>query len=163
MLARGVAVQAQLDLAQGNLEAALRWADTTGLHADDTLSFPREMEHLILARVLIARGRGDPSAPFLHDALSLLDRLLPLAEAGARMGSAIEILVLRALALQTHGDTTSALTALERALALAAPEGLRPYLRGRGRADGGAAVGHWAQRFASCKLRDQAAAGLPHR
>ena len=123
VLARGVAVQAQLDLAQGNLEAALRWADTTGLHADDDLSFPREMEHLILARVLIAKGRGDPTTPFLHDALSLLDRLLAAAEAGARMGSVIEILILRALALAAQGDSIGALAMLERALTLAAPEG----------------------------------------
>jgi LuxR family maltose regulon positive regulatory protein len=59
----------------------------------------------------------------LHDALHLLDRLLQAAETGARMGSVIEILILRALALQTQGDLAGALAALERALTLAEPEG----------------------------------------
>jgi LuxR family maltose regulon positive regulatory protein len=42
------------------------------------------------------------------------------------MGSVIEILVLRALALQAHGDRAGALAALARACMLAAPEG---YIR----------------------------------
>jgi LuxR family maltose regulon positive regulatory protein len=123
LLARGVAVQARLALAQGDLNAAVGWADTSGLHADDNLSFPREMEHLTLARVLIAEGRGDPTGRFLHEALSLLDRLLAAAEAGARMGSVIEILLLRALALEAQSDTIDALAVLEQALTLAEPEG----------------------------------------
>jgi len=56
-------------------------------------------------------------------ALDLLGRLLAVAEASARMGSAIEIHMLKALALDVHGDRGGALAALERALALAAPEG----------------------------------------
>ena len=42
------------------------------------------------------------------------------------MGSVLEILVLRALAHQAQGDRTSALSTVERALVLAAPEG---YIR----------------------------------
>jgi LuxR family maltose regulon positive regulatory protein len=42
------------------------------------------------------------------------------------MGSVLQILVLRALALEVQGDRTSALSTLERALVLAAPEG---YIR----------------------------------
>jgi LuxR family maltose regulon positive regulatory protein len=123
VLARSVAVQAQLALARGNLGAAIGWADTSGLHADDDLSFPHELEYLIFACVLIAQGRGDPTGRFLHEALSLLNRLLAAAEAGARTGSVIEILIPRALALAAQGDTTSALDALERALTLAEPQG----------------------------------------
>jgi LuxR family transcriptional regulator, maltose regulon positive regulatory protein len=77
-------------------------------------------------RVRIAQGRDDPAAPFLQDVLHLLDRLLLDAETKARMGSALEILVLRALALEAQGDRTSALSTLERALVLAEPEG---YIR----------------------------------
>jgi LuxR family maltose regulon positive regulatory protein len=55
--------------------------------------------------------------------LFLLDRLLAAAKAGARMGSVIEILLLRALALEAQGDSLGALAMLERALTLAAPEG----------------------------------------
>jgi LuxR family maltose regulon positive regulatory protein len=52
-----------------------------------------------------------------------LEALLAPAEAAGRINSVIEALVLRALALQAHGNPTAALTALDRALGLAAPEG----------------------------------------
>jgi LuxR family maltose regulon positive regulatory protein len=55
--------------------------------------------------------------------LHLLDQLLQAAEAGARMRSVIEILIVRALGLQTQGKLSDALTALAQALTLAAPEG----------------------------------------
>ncbi len=116
-----------LGMAQGNLAAAIRWADTSGLAAeDDDLHYPREGAYLALARVRIAQGRDDPAGPFIHDALRLLDRLLKDAEAKVRMGSVLEILALRALALEAHRDRTSALSILERALVLAEPEG---YIR----------------------------------
>ena len=53
----------------------------------------------------------------------MLDRLLRAAEEGERAGSVIEILVLRALAYQRHGDIPAALSCLERAVTLAEPEG----------------------------------------
>jgi LuxR family maltose regulon positive regulatory protein len=126
LLARGVAVQAQLALAQGDRDAALHWADTNGLHADAAPSFSRELEYLILARVLIAKSRGDPTALCLRQALSLLARLLTAAEANRRVASVIEILALQALAFDAQGDRAAALAALGHALAHAAPEG---YLR----------------------------------
>jgi len=120
-------VQAQVELARRNLAAASRWADASGLStSDDDLSYLHEREYLTLARVRIAQGRDDPAGPFLQDALHLLQRLLQDAEAKARMGSALEILVLRALAHQAQGDRTAALTTLEQALLLAEPEG---YMR----------------------------------
>jgi LuxR family maltose regulon positive regulatory protein len=60
---------------------------------------------------------------YLEDALGFLDRLLGAAEAGARMGSVIEILTLRALALQAQHESSEALAGLERALLLAEAEG----------------------------------------
>jgi LuxR family transcriptional regulator, maltose regulon positive regulatory protein len=127
LITLGVVVRAQLELAQGNLMAAIRWADSSGLSAtDDDLLYPREGEYLALARVRIAQGRDDLASPFLQDALHLLNRLLQDAEAKARLGSVLEILVLRTLALEAQGNRTSALSTLERALVLAAPEG---YIR----------------------------------
>ena len=127
LLSHVAAVQAQVELAQGNLAIATRWADASGLSAaDDDLSYLREREYLTLARVRIAQGRDDRAGPFLQDALHLLQRLLQDAETKARMGSALEILVLRALAFHAQGDRTEALSTLERALVLAEPEG---YIR----------------------------------
>jgi LuxR family maltose regulon positive regulatory protein len=127
LVAQEAAVRAQLKLAQGNLAAAIRWAEASGLStADDDLPYPREREYLALARIRIAQGRDEPAAPFLQDVLHLLDRLLRDAEAKARMDSMLQILVLRALALDAQGNRTSALSTLERALMHAAPEG---YIR----------------------------------
>jgi LuxR family maltose regulon positive regulatory protein len=55
--------------------------------------------------------------------MRFLDRLLQAAEEGSRMGSVIEILVLLALAHQAQGSIPPSLAPLERALALAEPEG----------------------------------------
>jgi LuxR family transcriptional regulator, maltose regulon positive regulatory protein len=126
LLARGAAVGAQIELAQGNLAAAMRWAETSGVSITDALSYLREQEYLTLARVRIAQGREQPAGPFLPEALALLERLLEDAEPKARMSSVIEILLLRALALEAQGKQEEALRALGRALALAEPEG---YIR----------------------------------
>jgi len=124
LVTQGAATRAYLELAQGNLAAAICWVDTSGLPVEDeNLSYPHESEYLALARVRIAQGREDPAGPFLQDTLHLLDRLLREAEAKARMDSVLEVLVLRALAQQAQGDRTAALATLERALLLAAPEG----------------------------------------
>jgi LuxR family maltose regulon positive regulatory protein len=59
----------------------------------------------------------------------LLERLRKAAEDGGREGSAIEILILQALAHQAQGDLPAALLPLQHALALAEPQGyVRTFL-----------------------------------
>lgn len=116
------ALKARVYLRQGNLAAATAWVAACGITTTDDLSYRREFEHIILARVLIARYRREHVAGDLHDALDLLTRLLAAAEAGGRVGSTIEILLLQAIALPAD-ELSAALTTLERALALAEPEG----------------------------------------
>jgi len=124
LITQGAAVRAQMELAQGHLAAAIDWANSSGLSTgDDDLAYPREGAYLALARVRIAQARDDPAAPFLSEALSLLDRLRESAQSKARMGSVLEILVLRALALELQHDREGALCMLERALLFAEPEG----------------------------------------
>jgi LuxR family maltose regulon positive regulatory protein len=113
------AERARLALAQGDVDAAVRWARTHGLTAEDEPSYPREREYLVLVRVLLAK-----QAP--EQALGLLGRLHAQAAAQGRTGSLIEVRTLQALARAAGGDQAGALAALAEALALAAPE---DYLR----------------------------------
>ena len=78
---------------------------------------------MTLARALLAQHRMQRSAEPLRDAIGLLARLLEAAESGGRAGSAIEILILLALAHQLGGDLSAALSSLDHALTLAASEG----------------------------------------
>ncbi len=124
-------------IAQGRVSEALGWARDRGLTADDDLDYVRGFEHMTLARVLLAEYQLDHREASLRDGMRLLARLLNAAEAGERMGSAIEALMLQALGYQMQGDSAAALASLERALRLAAPEGYvrlfvdegRPMLR----------------------------------
>ena len=90
------AQRAQLAVAQGDLGVATDWADAQGLDPDDRPSYAREPEYLVLARLLITQDRTAA-------ALSLLERLAACAADGYRDGSLIEILALRALALDADG------------------------------------------------------------
>jgi LuxR family maltose regulon positive regulatory protein len=124
------ALKARVYVRQGRLAKARDWVHERGLSVDDELSYLREFEHVTLARVLIARYRSDGAARSIREALDLLARLLQAAEEGKRMGSVIEVLVLQALAHQAQNDIAHAparleraLAPLERALALAEPEG----------------------------------------
>jgi LuxR family maltose regulon positive regulatory protein len=116
---RALAMRARLRLMQGDVTAALRWADGAALPADDDMAFPHQPIRLTLARARIAAGRPGEATP-------LLERLLADAELKGRMHSAIEILALQALGCHALGDEERAFAALERALALGEPEG---YLR----------------------------------
>jgi LuxR family maltose regulon positive regulatory protein len=105
------------------LEVAARWSQERGLNAGDDLFYLRQEEYLALARLLIAQGSQRPGGPYLEEATGWLERLLHMAEAGGLAAKVIEIMALRALALQAQGDVAQALTALERALSLAEPAG----------------------------------------
>jgi len=117
------ALKTRVWIRQGRLTEALDWVRERGLSVDDDLSYLHEFEHLTLARVLIAEHRSDRVDGSIHAAVGLLERLLKAAEDGRRMGSVIEILVLQALAHEAQDNIPAALLSLERALALAEPEG----------------------------------------
>jgi LuxR family maltose regulon positive regulatory protein len=83
------AMTARVWVAQGKLNEALEWTRERGLAVAHDLSYLREFEHIILARVLLGRGS-------FVDAMGLLERLLRAADERARTGSVVEILVLQA-------------------------------------------------------------------
>ncbi|WP_202916263.1 LuxR C-terminal-related transcriptional regulator [Paenibacillus mesophilus] len=117
------ALKARVWVAQGKLGEALDWAREQSLSARDELSYLREFDHITLARVLLARFKSDRADRSMLEAMGLLERLLQAAEAGGRLGSAVEILVVQALAHHRLGDIPAALVPLERLLTLTEPEG----------------------------------------
>lgn len=122
-----VLYQAWLSVAQGDVEAAMHWAEERGVWTDldevdheDREAFVnahfRKYERLVLARALIRQDRPD-------EALALLEPLLPRMEEQRRIDLLIQVQMLRSLALQAKHDVDEALTALEHALSLAEPGG----------------------------------------
>jgi LuxR family transcriptional regulator, maltose regulon positive regulatory protein len=95
---------ARLALAQGRLQDAARFVGDRGLEPDDEPCYPREREHLVLARVLVASQTPER-------ALRLLERLGAAAVAQRRTGSLIEVRVVQALARAAAGDRVGGLAA----------------------------------------------------
>jgi LuxR family transcriptional regulator, maltose regulon positive regulatory protein len=143
------AQRARLLLAQGDLAAAARFPQESGLGPDDEPRYPREPGYLVLARILLAQDRPG-------QALALLDRLHAAAEAQDRTGSLIETGALRALALAATGDETGAIAALAAALALGSPQG---YVRVF--ADEGPPMAVLLGRLIAVQRTGQPAAGIP--
>ena len=144
------AERARLLLAQGDIAAAAAWTKQRGLGAGDQPSYPREPEHLVLVRVLLAHGRPD-------QARELLERLQALAVVQQRTGSRIEVQALQALALAASGEEAGAVAALAQALTLARPEG---YVRVF--ADEGAPMAALLGRLVAAQRAQQTAAdGIP--
>jgi LuxR family maltose regulon positive regulatory protein len=153
------ATRARVLIASGVLEPAAEWARRHEVTPDDELSYLREYEHLTLAQLLLAQhhATGDESAARAGSAL--LDRLLAAAEAGGRLGTVIEVEVLRARARHALGDAPAALAALERAVDLAEPDGWTRYLVDAGPALA-PALGELAQRRPGSAFLDRLLADL---
>ena len=120
------AMRARVQIAAGDLAAAVGWADDQGVSIGDDADYLREYEHLTLARLLLAQHRVEQhtdhaGGAHLAAALGLLDRLHAAATDSGRDGSVLEIQVLQALAHHARGDLPAALAALSRALS-EAPE-----------------------------------------
>jgi len=117
MSAKRCRVRLWLHPGEGNLAAALRWAEEQqeALKANEPLPYLRETGNIAVARVLVAAGREEA-------ALGLLDRLHASAQDGGRVSALIQILVLQALAQHGLGGNKAALKTLDQALALAEPE-----------------------------------------
>ncbi|MBI2955434.1 MAG: helix-turn-helix transcriptional regulator [Chloroflexi bacterium] len=100
---------------QGDLAEAFRWAEDVASRPGQDCGYTRELEATTLARVLIAQGKVD-------EAIAHLDSSLAVADAQGREGSAVEILIIRALALHAQDKMEPAQRDLERALTLAQTE-----------------------------------------
>lgn len=115
-----LAEKARIWIWQGRLAEAEMWAKSQQVTMSDELTYLREYEHITLVRLRIAQS---PDAPMRVKISVFLDKLLEAAEAGGRMGSVLELLLVQAMAHQAQENTSLAMASLTRALALAAPEG----------------------------------------
>jgi LuxR family maltose regulon positive regulatory protein len=115
--------EAQHWLARGNLTAASRWAEDSGLSVDDPFRYEDWPVYRVLARVLIAQGREHENGSLIDNALELLARLLHMAETAGAVGRVIVVRVAQAMALEAQGNRDHALHMLEEALSLAEPQG----------------------------------------
>jgi LuxR family maltose regulon positive regulatory protein len=109
----------RLQLAQGQVTAAHRWAQASNLDIRQVPDFGAEPTYLTLVRIALAQ-KDRISLPA---AVKAMRQLLNRAEAQQRWGRAIEILILQALAYQALDQAEQAFEALEKALIMAEPEG----------------------------------------
>jgi LuxR family maltose regulon positive regulatory protein len=113
--------QVKLWLAQGNMQAAQRWAASqegcSGF--GDRYRIESELSQLARARLFIAQNRP-------VEAIGLLSDLEENARSGGRQSRLIEIMIIKTLALKGRGSNTQADLVLTKALKLAEPEG---YMR----------------------------------
>jgi LuxR family maltose regulon positive regulatory protein len=108
-------LRARLMLMQGDLEGAGRWVDTfTDLPPNQPLLWLEEPQ-VTRARALVARGAKTD----LRAALKILDVLDEIAKWTHNTPRRIEVLALRALALEAQGESSAADAALGQAVALA--------------------------------------------
>ncbi|WP_420645388.1 LuxR C-terminal-related transcriptional regulator [Candidatus Leptofilum sp.] len=112
--------QVRLWLAQNNLTAASQWAAAhepiSKNSSQLTVDFFTLNKQVSLARVKLAQGR-------LAETATLLQQIAPLAEASGRVTAVIEILLLQALTAQAAGNLPQAMVPLEKACAIAEPNG----------------------------------------
>ena len=107
-------LRARLMLLQGDVESARRWADAFTAPVPDQPLVWLEQPHITKATILLGRG-NDADVP---SALQILDGLDEVAQRTHNTRYKIEILALRALALDVQGKTDDAGTALQQAVDL---------------------------------------------
>jgi LuxR family maltose regulon positive regulatory protein len=106
-------------MAQGNVAAAVRWAEARGLNPNDDVQYLREEEYMVLVRILAATDE-------IAESLNLSNKLIANAEVGSRNSITIQVLLIQAIIYHTRGDMNQALLVLGRALSLAEQGG---YIR----------------------------------
>jgi LuxR family maltose regulon positive regulatory protein len=117
-----VAVAADLQLRAGNHAFVEQWAENANLPLAESPDPVRKIEYRVLARFLLAQNR-------LEEVQALLAGMERSARQDDRRRDLITIHILQALGRRQQGKRADALTNLEHALRLAAPEGyVRAFL-----------------------------------
>ena len=113
-------LRAQLAYRQGDTETAFRWADAYTDPVPDRLLTWLQDPHLAKAHILLARGTDAD----VQSALDVTDALNEIAQRSFSVRFQIEILALRAVALEMQGKADDAVAALWQAVELARPGGI---------------------------------------
>jgi LuxR family maltose regulon positive regulatory protein len=106
-------------LARGDIEFAESWAQTNDLDVDGDYEHYREIEYLVLVRVLIAQER-------FEEAHSLVERICRIAQEIGKRQTEFEALILLSLICSAQSEIDQALGYLEKALSIGEPQG---YIR----------------------------------
>jgi LuxR family maltose regulon positive regulatory protein len=113
------ALEAQAYLRQGELSRTALWAEKTRLSATDKPIHWLEFTYFTYVRLLLAEGR-------LEEAKTLLETIEHSALENGRNFKLITVYLQQALMLQAMGNISEAISKVQMALKIAAPEG---YLR----------------------------------
>ena len=105
------AYQARIWIELGHSDLWEQWIEDRGISTGDKLSCRTEPEHVVLARILIARDRPE-------DADRLLEGLIKNAEKGRRIASIMEMRLVRVKALYAQAKIDETILELELALSL---------------------------------------------
>ncbi len=129
-------LRARLSLLKGDLEGAGDWVKNLADPPPDAPLLWLEEPQVTRARILVARGADTD----LQLARQILDSLFDLTERTHNTRYKIEILALRAIALDAQGESDQANTELKQALELAQPGGFHPGFRRSGETHAGDAA-----------------------
>jgi LuxR family maltose regulon positive regulatory protein len=124
VIKRLAAMEANMALAQEDVQKALDWVVVSGLENHNDVNCRHEYEWRTLAGIRLAKGDTEES-------IALLAKMLSLAQNQGRLRSAVKIETGLAKAYYIAGELSQALVELEKALELAEPEGyIRTFLDG---------------------------------
>lgn len=112
------ALEAQIDLQQGELAKSVRWAEEAGYSPDTTPHHWVEQAYFTFVHLLLAQER-------LTEAQALLDRMETSAAEGGRARKLITVYLLQARAHLSRNGLMAGQERVKRALELAAAEGYR--------------------------------------
>jgi ATP/maltotriose-dependent transcriptional regulator MalT len=108
--------------AQNDFQAITQWEQQHDSGWQAQTGRARDRLAIALARVRIARYYRQHDESALSQANAIIEPALEQAQASGLRFNLVRLLILHALALYAQGETTPAITALKRALALAEPE-----------------------------------------
>jgi len=113
-------------LSAGNLHQATHWLESAGLDDRDEFNYHHDLQHINLARVLVAQLVAKSEEADRDRCLKLLARLLRVTDELGWLHHKIQVLILQAMAFLASHNQGAALHALKQALSLAEPGG---YIR----------------------------------